>query len=91
MTLLSTTWSSTWGRPQLRMPQTGSFGLPSCPETDRRTGNLRYIRPHEVRTAHGKALLMAKLEEIDLSPIALIVGLYFIQYSVIWLYFKATG
>lgn len=26
--------------------------------------------------------------QIDISPIVLIVGLYFIRYSVIWVYFK---
>ena len=29
--------------------------------------------------------------QIDLSPLVLIVGLYFIQYSVVWVYFKAIG
>jgi len=29
--------------------------------------------------------------QIDLSPVVLIVGLYFIQYSVIWLYVKAIS
>ena len=29
--------------------------------------------------------------QIDLSPIVLIVGLYFVRYSVIWLYVKAVA
>ena len=29
--------------------------------------------------------------QIDLSPIALIVGLYFAQYSIIWLYVRLAG
>ncbi|MCK5274608.1 MAG: YggT family protein [Alphaproteobacteria bacterium] len=29
--------------------------------------------------------------QIDLSPIALIVGLYFVQYSIIWLYVRLAG
>jgi YggT family protein len=28
---------------------------------------------------------------IDLSPLILIVGLYFIQYSVLWIYYRAFG
>lgn len=28
---------------------------------------------------------------IDLSPLILIVGLYFIRYCVLWFYFKALG
>ena len=29
--------------------------------------------------------------QIDISPIVLIVGLWFIQYSVVWVYFKAVA
>ena len=29
--------------------------------------------------------------QIDLSPIVLIVGLYFVRYSVVWLYVKAVA
>lgn len=29
--------------------------------------------------------------QIDLSPVILIVGLYFVQYSVIWIYVRVAG
>jgi YggT family protein len=29
--------------------------------------------------------------QIDLSPIVLIVGLYFVQYSIIWIYVRVAG
>ena len=29
--------------------------------------------------------------QIDLSPIVLIVGLYFVQYSIIWVYVRLAG
>ena len=65
-------------------------GWPMFRYDDARTGNTP-LTSNITEPALKRIRRFMPRMQLDLSPIVLIVGLYFVQYSIIWVYVRLAG